>query len=379
MTTHPTGKPAASPAEDNGTPVKEPPAGLAPALLDPAVAHPARVYSFWLGGGDCHPADREVAQQVARLRPEVLAGARANREFGRRVTSYAAGASIRQFLDIGAGLPTAAPTHETAQRVSPACRTVYVDNDPMVNAYRLAQLAAAPGTAPAESIDADLRDPAGLLDSASGVLDFSEPVAVLLLAVLHFIPDRDQPAAIVSQLASALAPGSLIAVSHVTADYAPRTIADAADAYNARVPLPVYPRSRSDIAALLGPLPIQYPGVVPVSYWQPSLREPAPQLVDICAAVTRLPLAARARAGVAPPSTRVRNPAVQPARSLDTEADAEAAELARRAAEFPHHRLTRETTMAGGVRYIADGLDLDAHPSVVITRSLRQLFAVLTA
>ena len=378
MTTHPTGKPAASPAGDTGTPASAPSSGRVPPLLDPAIAHPARVYSYWLGGGDYYPADREVAQEVARLRPEVLAGARANRAFSRRVTSYAAcGASIRQFLDIGAGLPTAEPTHETAQRVSPACRTVYIDNDPLVNAHRLAQLAAAPGDAPAACINADLRDPADLLDSASSYLDFTRPVAVLLLAVLHFISDRDHPAAIVSQLASALAPGSLIAVSHVTADYAPRTIADTAAAYNARVPLPIYPRSRSDIAALLWPLPIQYPGVVPVSHWQPSLREPAPQPVDICAAVTRIPLGTRARVPAASLPIPVHGPAGNPGSSRDAEADAEAAELARRAAEFPHHQLTREVT-AAGARYIAEGLDLDAHPSVVITGSLRQLFAVLT-
>jgi hypothetical protein len=284
----------------------------------------------------------------------------------------------RAFLDIGAGLPTAEPTHETAQRVSPACRTVYVDNDPMVNAHRLAQLAAVPGTAPATCINADLREPARLLDRVGGELDFGRPVAVLLLAVLHFIPDCDRPATIVGQLAAALAPGSLIAVSHVTADHAPRTIADAAAAYNARVPLPIYPHSRSDIAALLGPLPVQYPGVVPVSFWQPSLREPAPRPVDICAAVTRIPLAARARATAASRPVLAGARAGRPERSPGTEADVEAAELVRRAGEFPHHRLTRETTMAGGVRYIADGLDLDAHPPVVITRSLRQLFAVLT-
>jgi hypothetical protein len=341
------------------------------ALFDPSVAHPARVYAFWLGGKDHYPADREAGREVVRLRPEVLAGARANRAFGQRVTRYAAaGATIRQFLDIGAGLPAPGPTHQTAQEISPACRTLYADNDPLVTAHCRALLAADPGAAPCECIDADLRDPAGLLDSAREVLDFTQPIAVLVLAVLHFLADADDPAAIVAELATSLAPGSLIAISHVTADYAPAAIANSAAAYNAHVPLTVYPRTRGELATIFGNLPVQHPGIVPVSKWQPSLREPAPQDVDIYGAVARIPptsapAAAPARAAVAQP---------RPARNTDPAA--EAAELNHRAVQYPGHDLTREDT-GNGPRYVARARDLGIHPSLVMTATLDDLCAQL--
>jgi len=345
------------------------------ARFDPTVAQSARVYSFWLGGKDHFPADREVAREVMRLRPQVLAGARANRAFGRRVTSLVAcGAGIRQFLDIGAGLPAPGSTHQTAHHASPACRVVYADNDPMVVAHIRAGLTSAPGAAPCSCIQADLRDPADLLAQASQVLDFTQPVAVLLLAVLHFLPDADDPAGIVAQIAAALAPGSLIAISHVTGDYAPRDIADSAAAYNARVPVSIYPRSREQVAALLGGLPLQYPGVVPVSCWQPSLRERAPQPVDIHAAVARLPrtatcsLAASGRA--APPAAAGPEPGDEP------EPDVTAGEMARRAEQFPAWHLDREVTGLG-IRYVARARVLGTRPHLVMTSDLVELCAQL--
>ncbi|HMG65602.1 MAG TPA: SAM-dependent methyltransferase, partial [Streptosporangiaceae bacterium] len=199
-----TSGPTAAHQPTTGQQHREPFTAGPPALFDPSVAHPARVYAFWLGGKDHYPADREAGREVVRLRPEVLAGARANRAFGQRVTRYAAaGATIRQFLDIGAGLPAPGPTHQTAQQISPTCRTLYADNDPMVTAHCRALQAAAPGAAPCTCIDADLRDPTGLLDSAREVLDFTQPIAVLLLAILHFLPDTDDPAGIVALLATA--------------------------------------------------------------------------------------------------------------------------------------------------------------------------------
>jgi hypothetical protein len=132
--------------------------------FDPGVPHPARIYCYWLGGKDHFPADREVGREVARLRPEVLAEVKANRAFGRRVTGYAAaGLGIRQLLDIGAGLPAPDPTHETAQKISPACRVVYADNDPLVLAHTRALMTAMPGAEPCMCIGGDVRDPAGLL------------------------------------------------------------------------------------------------------------------------------------------------------------------------------------------------------------------------
>jgi hypothetical protein len=339
----------------------------------PSIAHPARVYAFWLGGKDHFPADREAGREVIRLRPEILAGARANRAFGQRVTRYAAaGASIRQFLDIGAGLPAPGPTHQTAQQISPTCRTLYADNDPLVTAHCRALLAAAPSAAPCDCIDADLRDPAALLGSARDVLDFTQPIAVLLLAVLHFLPDADDPAGIVAHLAAALAPGGLIAISHVTADYAPAAMADGAAAYNARVPLPVYPRTREEVAAILGNLPVQHPGIVPVSRWLPSLREPAPQDVDIYGAVARIPPSGIHAAE--PP----RLAAAQPRPAGVADPAAAAAELARRAGEFPGHHITCEPTLAG-IRYVAKGRDLGVHPSLVMSSDPASLFAALSA
>src|SRR5690349_19182869 len=212
------------------------------ARFDPSVAHPARVYAFWLGGKDHYPADRAAGQEVARLRPQVVAAARANRAFGCRVTGYAAGSlGIRQFLDVGAGLPAPGPTHEVAQKISPACKVAYVDNDPLVLAHGRALLTGKPGAEPSIWLHADVRDPGTLLKRATAVLDFSKPVAVLLLAILHFVPDEEDPAGIVAELAAALAPGSLIAITHLTADFAPQEITGSAAAYNARVHVHVHP------------------------------------------------------------------------------------------------------------------------------------------
>jgi hypothetical protein len=221
-------------------------------------------------GKDHYPADRAAGQEVERLRPEVVAAARANRAFGYRVTGHAAaGLAIRQFLDIGAGLPAPAPTHQTAQKISPACKVAYVDNDPLVLAHGRALLTAAPGAQPCAWLHGDVRDPDTILEKAGAVLDFTKPVAVLLLALLHFVSDEENPAAIVARFAAALAPGSLIAISHLTSDFAPQEITASAKAYNARVPAQVYPRSREQITALAGDLRIEYPGVVPVNHWMP--------------------------------------------------------------------------------------------------------------
>jgi hypothetical protein len=366
------GPTAAPPPASTGP--RHPLAARPPALFDPSIAHPARVYAFWLGGKDHYPADREAGREVVRLRPEVLAGARANRAFGQRFIRYAAaGPGIRQFLDIGAGLPAPGPTHQVAHGISPACRTVYADNDPLVTAHCRALLAAEQDAAPCTCIDADVRDPAALLDSAREVLDFTQPVAVLLLAVLHFLPDTDDPAGILGQLAAALAPGSLIAVSHVTADYAPDAITDSAAAYNARVPLLVHPRSREQFAAILGDLPLRHPGIVPVSQWQASLREPAPQNVDIYGGVAQIPPAVADPAAARPASV-----ASKPATSEPSDAAAVAAEVARRAEQFPEYDITCEATL-GGVCFIAQGRSLGTHPYLVMASDHSRLFGALEA
>jgi SAM-dependent methyltransferase len=336
-----------------------------PARFDPRVPHPARVYSFWLGGKDHYPADREAGQEVARLRPEVVVAARANRAFGQRVTGYAAaGLRIRQFLDIGAGLPAPGPTHEIAQKISPACRVVYADNDPLVLSHGRALLTARPGAQPCTYLQGDIRDPAAILEQAGAVLDYSRPVAVLLFAVLHFLADADDPAGIIKQLAAALAPGSLIAISHLTADYAPQAIADSAAAYNARVPVQVHPRTRDQLTAICGALPIQHPGVVPVNYWLPSLPESPGPAVDLNAAVLRLP-----------PPTRI---TTRPLTRSQPSPQEQAAELERVTARHPAHEITTDLT-TGRLRYIARARRLSTHPYLVIATTLDELTTELSS
>ncbi len=208
---------------------------------------------------------------MARCRPQVVAGARANRAFLARAVRYlAAEAGIRQFLDIGTGLPAAGSTHEVAQQVAPGCAVAYADNDPLVLVYARALLTSKPGGR-CGYIDADLRDPAALLARASAALDFAQPVAVLLLAVLHFLPAAGDPEGIVAALVRALAPGSYLVISHLTADFAPAQVGAGVQAYNAAVPTGVTPRSHAEVTALFGGLPLIPPGVVPVTEWRPAI------------------------------------------------------------------------------------------------------------
>jgi hypothetical protein len=238
--------------------------------FDPGVPHPARVYNVWLGGKDHFPADRAVAAEVACCRPEVVVGARANRAFLARAVRYLAGqCGIRQFVDIGTGLPAPDSTHQVAQAIAPESRIVYVDNDPLVLAHARALLTSLPEGA-CDYLDADLRDPEVILRDAARTLDFTRPAAVLLVAVLHFIPDASDPPAIVAALAGALAPGSFVAISHLTSDFAPRQVAAGVAAYNALVPAGITARSHAQVTALLGGLPLIAPGVVPVTEWRPA-------------------------------------------------------------------------------------------------------------
>jgi hypothetical protein len=251
---------------------------------------PARVYAYWLGGADHDEADRQAAEEVIRVRPEVVAGVRGNRAFGRRVAWHAAyGFGIRQFLHIGAGLPAPGATHHVAQQASRSCRVVYADNDPVVVALGDAAMAARrAGTGCCGYVHADVRAPASVIAAAAGNgLDFARPVAVLLLAVLHFVADADDPAGIVAELAAVLAPGSLVAISHLTADYAPGPVTAGTATYNARVPVSLYPRDRAQVTGLFGALPGWWPGVVPVTRWQPSFQDtPAPP-VDMYGGMSR--------------------------------------------------------------------------------------------
>jgi hypothetical protein len=228
------------------------------------------VYSVWIGGKDHFPADRKAAGQVAARRPQVVAGARANRAFLGRVVRYLAGQrGIRQFVDVGPGLPAPAATHEVAQAVAPGSRIVYVDNDPMVIAHARALLTSGPPGV-CDYLDGDLRDPDAIVRGAARTLDFTKPVAVLLVAVLHFLADADNPAAVVAALAGVLAPGSFVAISHLTADVAPDAVTAAVAEYNALVPAGITARSHAQVTALFGGLALMAPGVVPVGEWRPA-------------------------------------------------------------------------------------------------------------
>ena len=238
--------------------------------FDTTAPHPARVYAYWLGGKDCYEADRTAAEEVVRLRPQVVASARANRAFLARLVRYLADdCGVRQFLDIGTGLPAPDSTHQVAQQVDPACRIVYVDNDPVVLSHARALLNSTPPGS-CGYVDADLRDTGTILTGAAGTLDLARPVAVLLLAVLNFLTDADDPAKVVAALAAGLAPGSFLALSHLTADLAPEQVTAAAQAYNTLAPVPVTPRTHAQVTGLFGGLRLVAPGVVTVSEWRPG-------------------------------------------------------------------------------------------------------------
>ena len=268
--------------------------GLNPAdagrRFDPSVAQPARVYVCWLGGKDHYQADREAAEEVIRCCPRVVAGARANRAFLTRVVRYLAEeCGIRQFIDVGPGMPAPGNTHDVAQAIAPESRIVYVDNDPLVLVHARALLTST-RQGSCDYLDADLRDTAAVLAGAGRTLDFTQPAALLLLAVTHFLPDADDPASVVAALAGPLAPGSFVAISHLTADLAPGPVSAGVSAYNAAVPTSVSPRSHTQVSALFGALPLVPPGVVPLAEWRPPITGPGGQApCDMYAGLARVP------------------------------------------------------------------------------------------
>jgi SAM-dependent methyltransferase len=241
-----------------------------PCRFDPDIAHPASVYAYWIGSKDHYPADRKAAEEVAAHRPQAVAGARANRAFLARVVRYLAGQrGVQQFLDIGPGLPAALATHEVAQAIAPDSKIVYVDNDPLVMVHARALLTSTTGGT-CEYVDGDLRDPCTIVSEAARILDFTCPVAVILVAVLHFLTDADDPAGVVAALADVLAPGSFVAISHLTSDFAPDQVRAGVAAYKAMVPVGLTARTHHEVTGLFGGLALVAPGVVPVSEWRPE-------------------------------------------------------------------------------------------------------------
>jgi SAM-dependent methyltransferase len=242
--------------------------------LDTSVAHPARVYDYWLGGKDNFAADRAAAEQVIAVRPEIRTDVQANRAFlGRAVRYLAAEAGMRQFLDVGTGLPSANNTHEVAQRVAPQSRVVYVDNDPIVLVHARALLT---GTAEGATayLEADLRDPQAIVRQARRQLDFDQPVAIMLVAVLHHIHDGDDPYRIVAQLRDAVPSGSHLVISHPAKDIQADRVAEVARRYNAQVPVGQTRRTHDEVARFFGDWQILDPGVTQTVLWRP---DPGPE------------------------------------------------------------------------------------------------------
>jgi O-methyltransferase involved in polyketide biosynthesis len=272
-----------------GGPSGEASGGMAgPPSFDVSRAHPARVYDCWLGGKDHYEADREAAEQVAAALPTIRATVRANRAFLRRAVQYLAGeVGIRQFLDIGTGLPTADNTHEVAQSIAPDTRIVYVDNDPTVLAHARALLTSTPEGATAY-IDADLRDTPAILRQAAEVLDFGQPIAVMVLAVMQYVPDSSRPHQIISRLKDAMPAGSYLAMSDSTRDLDPGRVAEGAARLNSRLgSTQITPRSRQEFARFFDGLDLVDPGLVPIPQWR-ALASPS-SLISAYAAVGRKP------------------------------------------------------------------------------------------
>ena len=240
------------------------------ASFDVTVPNVARIYDYFLGGKDNFAADREAAEELRSLLPDAGIACRENRAFLRRAVRYlASDLGIGQFIDIGSGLPTADNTHEIAQEIRPDARVAYVDYDPVVVAHGRALLESSPNVA---VIEADLRRPGVIVGSQSlaDLVDFSAPVAILLTAVLHFIPDDEDPYGIVDILRCVMAPGSYLVISHATQDDVSREETLGGMSIYDKASAPVVPRSHGDVLKFFGRMDLAYPGLVNISEWSSS-------------------------------------------------------------------------------------------------------------
>ncbi len=242
--------------------------------FDTSVAHQARVYDYWLGGKDNYAADRKAGDAVYEAYPGIVAAVRAQREFlGRAVRYLVAEAGIRQFLDIGTGIPTPPNVHEVAQSLARECRVAYVDNDPVVLSHARALLSSDPAGA-TDYIDADFHDTGMILREAARTLDFSRPMAVMLLGILQVIPDSDDPWGVVDRLVAATVPGSYLAVAHPAADVATGQVTRAERRYNELAAAPVVLRTHAEVSRFFAGLELLEPGVVQVHQWRPDPAGP---------------------------------------------------------------------------------------------------------
>ena len=283
-------------ADSGGAPIAVAAAQADPDSLSPEintnVAHPARVYNYWLGGKDNFAADRALGDAIIKAVPSTVFGARANRAFlGRAVRYLAAEAGIRQFLDIGTGIPTAGNTHEVAQAIAPDSRALYVDNDPIVLAHAPALMTCNPVGSTAY-IHADLRDPDKILNDPKlrATLDLSRPVALMLIAVLHFLTEEDNPQGIVSRLLDALPSGSYLTITHLTADFVSPEEAGVAKAAGRDAGVTYAPRTLAEVTEFFSGLDLVDPGVVPLLAWRPDGGAPEnPRAASVYAAIGRKP------------------------------------------------------------------------------------------
>ncbi|MER6472576.1 SAM-dependent methyltransferase [Streptomyces collinus] len=247
------------------------------ARLNTTVAHNARVWNYWIGGKDHYEVDQRVGEQISGMFPVIRAVARADRDFlGRAVRFLAAERGLRQFLDVGTGLPTVDNTHEIAQRIAPESRIVYVDNDPIVLVHARSLLTSSPEGV-TDYVDADVRDPDAIVRRAADTLDLDRPVAVMMLGILNFVLDGAQAADIVRHVMAAVPSGSHLVLTHPTfdAEVGGEGNVAAMEFWNAHATPPITARSRAEIAAFLDGLEPVEPGLVPCSRWRAGSDAPS--------------------------------------------------------------------------------------------------------
>ncbi len=236
------------------------------------IPHPARIYDYWLGGKDNFAVDRETAEHALGLVPEMVDYARGNRQFMVRAVRFLCDAGIRQFIDIGAGLPTSPNVHEIAQQADPDARVVYVDNDPVVFLHAEALMAKGAGTM---VVRADLRDVDEVIRQAGTLLDLSQPVGLMFVACLHHLEDHEDPAGIVARYLDAVAPGSYLVLSHCTDEFAYEKMHEGSADFKRRGGIFI-PRGRGGIMRMFNGRKLLDPGLVLVSYWRPDGGQPDP-------------------------------------------------------------------------------------------------------
>jgi O-methyltransferase involved in polyketide biosynthesis len=240
--------------------------------IDTSVSHSARIWNYWLGGKDNYPVDQQVGDQVLAFVPELVRSARADRYFLARAVRYLAAQGIRQFLDIGTGLPTVDNTHEVAQRAAPESKVVYVDNDPLVLVHARALLTSSPEGA-CDYIDADVLDPGSIVRQAARTLDFGQPIAIMMLGIVNFIMDTEQAVSIVRRLVDATAPGSYLVISHPTTEVDAVPMTEAVRFWNQQGSAPMTLRTHEELLRFFDGMGLLEPGVVTCSRWRPDVME----------------------------------------------------------------------------------------------------------